>query len=204
LAQLLRHGQLHAREQVAAPRALQPGGTLALYAQHRAVDRAGLHLDRDRPIRGRHLGLGAERGVGERDADLDDQIVAAARVDLRRRDPRDHVEVARLRAAVTGLALAAQADPRAVLDSRGNLHGVALRPPLAPRAVAARARILDHRAVAAAARTRRRQPEEPLALDFDAAPVALGADGRRRPRLRAGAAALAARGVDLHRDLRLD
>src|SRR5205823_11518702 len=67
-----------------------------------------------------------------------------------------------------------------------------------------RPRVLDHGAVAAAARARLRQAEEPLALDLDAAPVALGTDRWRRPGLRARPAALTTGGVDLDRDLRLD
>ena len=57
------------------------------------------------------------------------------------------------------LALAAQLDARAVLDSGRDLHGVALRAPLAPGAATLRARLLDHGAVAATARTRLRERE---------------------------------------------
>ena len=46
------------------------------------------------PVGGRHLDGRAERGVGERDGHLDDQIVAAPLEDLRRLDVRDDVEVA--------------------------------------------------------------------------------------------------------------
>src|SRR5205085_6455033 len=95
-------------------------------------------------------------------------------------------------------------DRRPALDAGRDLDRVALRPPLAAGTVAARARILDHRPVAAAARARLREAEEALALDLHAAAVALRADRRRGAGLRARAAALAASSVDLDRDLGLD
>src|SRR6185437_14367388 len=97
-----------------------------------------------------------------------------------------------------------QLDLRAVLDAGRDLDRVALRAPLAARAAAVRARILDHGAVPAAARTRLRQGEEALALRDDAAAVALGTEDRRGPGLRARASALAAGGLELDRDRRLD
>src|SRR5205085_5529689 len=123
------------------------------------------YLQRHGTLRRRHLDLRPERGLAERDRDVDDEIGVAPLVDRRGGHARDHVQVARRPAVHAGLALAAQADPRPVLDPGRDLDRVALRPALAARAVAAGARILDHGAVAAAARTRRRQPEEALALD---------------------------------------
>src|SRR4051812_37950112 len=204
LRQLLRHRQLHAREDVAATRALQPGGAFALHAQKGPVEGAGLDLHGHRTVRRRHLDLRPERGLRERHRHVDDQVVAAARERLRRLDTGDHEQVARLRAAVAGFALATQADSRAVLDAGRDLHRVALRPPFAAGAAALRARILDHRPVPAAARARLREREQALRLGLDAAALALGAERRRGPGLRAGAAALAARGLELDRDLRLD
>src|SRR5712691_6013618 len=99
---------------------------------------------------------------------------------------RDHVQVAGGAAADSGLALALEPDPRAVLDPGGNLHGVALRPPLAAGAAAARARLLER--------------EHALALGLDPAAAALRADDRRRPRAGARAGALAAGGVDVDGD----
>src|SRR6266581_3355056 len=45
---------------------------LALHAQQRPILRAGLDLYRDRAVRGRHLDGRTERGLRERDRDLDD------------------------------------------------------------------------------------------------------------------------------------
>src|SRR5262249_9593992 len=66
------------------------------------------------------------------------------------------------------------------------------------------ARILDHGAVPAAARAGLREREQALALGDHAAAPALRAERRGRPRLRARAAALAAGGLELDRDLGLD
>src|SRR5205823_1752564 len=100
--------------------------------------------------------------------------------------------------------LAAQADLRPVLDAGRDLDRVALRPPLAAGAAAVRARLLDHGAVAAAARARLGEREQALALGDHAAALALGAEARRRAGLRARAVALAAGGLELDRDRRLD
>src|SRR5206468_2401528 len=89
------------------------------------------------------------------------------------------------------------------LDAGGNLHGVALRPPLLPGTAALVARLLDHGAVAATARAGLRQREQSLALRHDTAAVTFGTDDRGRPRLGTRPAALAARRGDLDRNLRL-
>src|SRR5581483_10049227 len=101
------------------------------------------------------------------------------------------------------LALALEADLRPVLDAGLDLDRVRAQPALAAGAVALRARLLDHGAVAAAARAGGREREQALALGLDAASVALGADDGSRSRLRAGAAALGARDGQLDRHLRL-
>src|SRR5439155_337376 len=177
---------------------------LALPAQQRPILRAGLDLYRDRAVRGRYLDGRTERGLRERDRDLDDQVVASALVQLRRLDARDDVEVARLAAREAGLALALQADAGAVLDAGRDLDRVALRPALAPGAAAAGTRVLDHGPVAMTAWAGLRQGEEPLALCHHTAAVAFGADLRRRAGLRTRAVALRARRLQRDRDLRLD
>src|SRR5256886_8360192 len=204
LFQLLRHLDLDAREQVAAAGALQLRRALALHAQQRPVLRAGLDLHRDRAVRGRHLDGRPERGLRERDRDLDDQVVAAALVQLRRLDARDDEEVARFAAREAGFALALQADAGAVLDAGRDLDRVALRPALAPGAAAAGTRVLDHGPVAMTARAGLRQGEESLALRHHTTAVASGADLGRRAGLRARAVALRACRLQRDRDLRLD
>src|SRR6185437_576232 len=67
-----------------------------------------------------------------------------------------------------------------VLDAGLDLHGVRLDPPLAAAALAVRARLLDHGAVAATTRARLREREQALRLRLDAAAVALRADDGRR------------------------
>src|SRR5207237_8832708 len=108
---------------------------------------------------------------------------------------RDDVQAAGRATAHPGLALALEPDPRSILDTRRNPNRVALGAPLTPGAMALRARLLDHGAVAAATRARLREREEPLALGLDSAAVALGADDRGSSRLCAGAAPPRARAV---------
>src|SRR5438034_2364393 len=131
LLQTLRNGHLHASEHVAAPGALQLRRALALDAEQRPILGTALDLQRHRPVGRRRLNLGAERRLREGDRQLDDEVVAAALVHLRRRDARDHEEVARLPALQAGLPLALEANARAVPDASRNLDRVALRPLLA-------------------------------------------------------------------------
>src|SRR6185503_8454389 len=107
------------------------------------------------------------------------------------------------RAAETGLSLALQLDPRAVLDAGGDLHRVALRAPLAARALARRTRRLHDRAHPAALRSRLLQREQPLRRRDDAGAVALGTDDRRGAGCGAGAVAGVACELELHRNRRL-
>src|SRR5436190_10830226 len=203
LLQPLRNGHLHPGEHVAAAGALQLLCALALDAEQRPVLGAALDLQRHRPVGRRRLNLGAERRLREGDRQLDDEVVAAALVHLRRRDACDDEEIARLAAVEAGLALALEADARAVLDAGRDLDRVTLRPLLAAGAVAARAGVLDHGAVSAASRARLRKREEALAFRDDAAALAFRADRRRGAGLGAGAVALRARRLQRDRDLRL-
>src|SRR5436190_18780449 len=163
LLQTLRNGHLHASEHVAAAGALQLRRALALDAEQRPVLGTALDLQRHRPVGRRRLNLGAERRLREGDRQLDDEVVAAALVHLRRRDACDDEEIARLAAVEAGLALAPEADARAVLDGGRDPGRVTLCPLLAAGAVAARAGVLDHGAVSAAARARLREREKALA-----------------------------------------
>ena len=106
--------------------------------------------------------------VGNETGTCDDEVVAAALVRVRLRDARDDDQVAVRAAVLAGLALALEPDLRAVLDARLDLHGERAPPPFAARAVALRARLLDHGAVAAAARARLREREQALRLGDDA------------------------------------
>src|SRR5205085_8457913 len=75
--------------------------------------------------------------------------------------------------------------------------------PLSPGAAAGRARILDHRAVSAAARAGLREREKALALGDHAAAAALRADLRRRPGLCARPVARVACELERDRNLHL-
>src|SRR5204862_5136693 len=126
---------------------------------------------------------------------------AAPLVHGRRIDAGHNDQVAGRAAVLAGFPFPSEADARAVLDARLDLHTVGLDPPLSAAAVALRAGLLDHGAVAAAARARLREREQALALGLDAAAVALRADHRRGTGLRARAAAFAARRRQLDRHL---
>src|SRR4029078_12716297 len=163
---------------------------------------AGGPLQRDGALGGGALDRRAEHRlrVGQRDAD--DEVAAAPLVDARRGHLREHVEGAGRAATVAGLPLALELDPRAVLDARGDLHLEPARAPLAAGAGAVLARLLDHGAVAAAARARLLEREQALVLGADAAAVALGADARLRAGLRARAVANVAGGFEVRRESR--
>src|SRR5690349_13669825 len=79
LRELLRHREVHARDQIAPPRALELRRAAALDAQELAVLGAGRDLEGHLAVRSRHLDGGPERGLGERDrhVDLEVRITAA-------------------------------------------------------------------------------------------------------------------------------
>src|SRR4029077_13124133 len=164
LVHALRHLDAHAREHVALAGAVQLRGAAALDAQEFAVADAGRYLQRHRSFRRRHLGLAAERRRRERHGHLHDQIVAAPLVRIGLRDMREHEQVAGRPTVLPRFALALEPDFRAVLDARLDLHRVRLDAALAAGAMALRARLLDHGAVAAAARARLGEREETLRL----------------------------------------
>src|SRR5262249_58310385 len=111
-------------------------------------------------------------GGREGEGHLHDEVVTSPLVRRRGLDPCDDDQVAARAAVVAGLALPLEPDLRAVLDARLDLHGERAPPPLATRAVALRARLLDHGAVAATTRARLRKSEQALPLGDDTPPLA--------------------------------
>src|SRR5262249_633245 len=142
-------------------------------------------------------------GGREGEGHLHDEVVTSPLVRRRGLDPCDDDQVAARATVLANLALPLEPDLRAVLDARLDLHGERAPPPLAAGAVALRARLLDHGAVASTARARLRQGKQTLRLGDDTATIALRADDRSRAGLCAGAAALRAGDGQLYRDLRL-
>src|SRR4051794_17764229 len=177
---------------------------LAAQPLHRAVVRAGRHAQALAAVQRRHLDLGAADRLGDRERDLDLDVVALAPEDRAVLDVRHDEQVAGRAVVRPGRALAREPDPRALADAGRDVDAVALRRAHDALAVARRARVLDHGAGAAAAGARLRDREQALALRLEAAALAAGADLRRRPRLRAGAVAGRAprRRRDRQRDLR--
>src|ERR1700758_3326525 len=93
LVHALRHLDSDTREHVALARAAELRRAAALDPQELAVFRTGGNLQRDRALRRRHVDLPPERGHWEGDRHLDDQVVSAALVGIRGRDPRDDDQV---------------------------------------------------------------------------------------------------------------
>ena len=178
--------------------------SLAAQALDGAVGRARPHAQRLRAGERRDLDLGARERLGDREGHLDLDVLAFALEDRRGSHVGDDVEIARRPAARPGLALAGQADARALLDARRDVDAVALERAHRPRAVAGRAGILDHGARAAAARAGLGDREHALALGLDPAALAAWADLRRGAGLRAGPVAGRAQRLrgDRERDLR--
>src|SRR4051794_232200 len=134
----------------------------------------------------RHLDLGAPDRLGDRERHLDLDVVALALEHRAVLHAGDHEQVAGRPAVAAGLALAGEADARALADAGGDVHAVALRRAHGALAVAGRARVLDDGARAVAAGARLRDREEALALRLEAAALAARADLRLGARPRAG------------------
>src|SRR5262249_10897427 len=191
--QLLRYQDPHADQVVAAASAPQPRHALAAQPQHGAALRAGRQLQLLVAVERRHVDLVAERGLGDVDGQLVDDV-GVLPLEVRVRRDRNHdVEIARRAAAAAELALARQVDLLAVVDAGRYRHGdLPHRLDGAARA-ALPARLGDHLAASAAAIANRDVDElaEDGLLDAPhlAGAVALRAARRRRARLGAAAAA---------------
>src|SRR5215469_3711040 len=175
---------------VGSPYALAPDpeGT-AVRRARRDPDRHG------HPAVGRHLDLGAQRGLGKGHRHGDGQVVTVTAEDRMPGDVHPYVEITWRSAALTGRAFGLDLDPLAVGDS-GRYPGLygprAHRPPAAG---AGRARIVDNQATAAAGRARLGEREvSQIAARLPGA-LAGRADLRHRARLRAGASAYLARAL---------
>ena len=147
-----------------------------------SVEPAGTLTRTVAPFGRRQLDLLAHRRLGEGHRHVDHEVVAAAGEERARGHPGDDVQVSGLTAARGRLALALDLDAGAVADARRDPHLIGLGRAHAARAVAGRARVLDHGAGAAAALARLVDREEALALGRDAAALAHGADRRRGAR----------------------
>src|SRR5215217_5121472 len=105
LRQRARHVDQEPVAHVAATAAAELRRALAAQALDRAVLGAGGHANALGAAEGRHLDRRAADRLGDRDRDLDLEVVALAREDRRLAHARDHVEVTRRPAARTGFAL---------------------------------------------------------------------------------------------------
>src|SRR5262245_13323984 len=131
------------------------------------------------------------------------QVGAVALEELVRGEREENVEVAARTAAQAGLALAREADTRAVFDARRDVDRQGALTRDAAGAGAGGARVVDHLAAAVTRRTSAFEGEEALGVtDFS-----LAVAGRAGLRLAAGLGARARAGLADHRsgeaDLRL-
>jgi hypothetical protein len=110
----------------------------------------GRHLHRQPPVEGLHLDLATERRLGDADRRLAHHVPALPPQGGMRGHAHVHVEVAGGSAPLARLARAGQAQPLAVLDPGGHVHGQGAPPPHAALALAIHAGLVDDRALAAA------------------------------------------------------
>src|SRR5262249_3742496 len=141
------------------------------------------------------------RRGGHRDRHAAEDVGAVALEEAMRADRHENVEITRRRAAQTGLALAGEANTRAVLDAGRDLDLQDLLLARAAGAGAARTRLVDHAPGAVAARAGALDGEEALL----GAHLAVALAGRTVDRLgaRRGARALARLAGLRRRDLDL-
>src|SRR5262249_28018921 len=139
----------------------------------------------------RHVERAAECRRDHRDRHAAMQVRAVALEELMRRERKENVEVAVRPAAHAGLALAGEANARAVLDARRHAHRERALAHDAAGARAARTWIVDHLTASLARHTGALEREEALLV----AHLAGAAAGRAGLRLRAGLGAGAGAGL---------
>ena len=129
---------------VAAALAAEPRRPLAAQPLDGAVLGPARNAQALGAVQRRHLDHGAAHRLGNRQRDLDLEVLADALEHRRVRHARDHVQVAGLAAARARLALAGQPDPAAVAHAGGDVDPQPPHAALSAAAAAGRARILDH------------------------------------------------------------
>src|SRR5205807_4740584 len=136
-----------------------------LHAERAARPRARRHLDRHRrAVERRHLHLGAEGRLRERDRYRDREVGVTPSEQRVRFDARDDIEVAVRTTVATGCPAALQADPLPVADARRDADLHLTRPQLRAAALAGRTRLVDDHTTAAALRAHLTEREEALVL----------------------------------------
>src|SRR6266850_3592760 len=198
LRERARHGDVEVHELVAAAAGAQVRHTLSAQPDHLTVLRPGRHADgRLDAVDRRHRELLAQRGLGRRDAQDVDQVVAFAPEQVVVLDADEDIEVARWSAAQARLTLTRDAQLLAVVDARRERELELFVAALAALAAALGADLVDRLARAAAARAGRDVHEAAedrlLHLPDLAAAVAGAAGGDLRAGLGAAALAVGAR-----------
>src|SRR6478735_2642925 len=170
------------------------GSALGAHPERATVRGTGRDLQgHRRATEGRHLDVRAERELVEGHGYVDGEVVALAAEQPVRRDLHGDEQVTGGAAVLTGRALAAQPDPLAVLDARGDAGLDRACRQAAPTAVAGGAGLVVHELAAAAAGAGLVDRERPAGGAGDeAGALALRADLGLGARLAAGALAVRA------------
>ena len=204
----MRHEHVHEDALVAAAATVQDGHSPTIQDDDLAGLRPRRQLELLLAVEGRDRKCGAERGLRERQVDRREDIVAFADESLVGTDPNLDVDIPGAAARESGVALAAQTNPLAVVDSGRNVDRKRALLDHPPRTAALRARLLDP-AARARARGARLGTDE---LTEDAArhllqssrAVARRAGRDLRSRFRTVSAAAGAGGGDLERNVARD
>src|SRR5208282_1811740 len=162
-------------ELIAAAVAVKVDDALALEAQDFSRLRGGRNLELDFAFERRHFDLGADRRLRKADRRLDYHVVVLAHEHRVLFDVNYDVEIALRSAAVAGLALAAQLEPRAVVHARRNFDRERFVFADSPLSLALGTRVGDDHALAAALSAGGRDGKESLLRADLAAAAAIGA-----------------------------
>src|SRR5450432_4192958 len=139
----------------------------------------------------RHIDMPAQRRLREADRNLADDVVVVPAENRMRPDLDIAMQIARGRAILARLALAADAHRLSFMNAGGNFHGDDALAHLPPRAAAGAALIFHDRSSAAAIRAGRHHAEHSAESLLRDATLALTLRTSRRLRARFGAAAFA-------------
>src|SRR6185312_10005879 len=122
LAQVARDDDVHEHALVAAPEALEDGHAAPAQRDDLAGLRAGGEVQIDVALERRNRKRRAERSLRHRQVDGGEDVVALAHEPWIGQDAHLHVDVARTRAELPDMTLAAEPDALAVVDARRDRH----------------------------------------------------------------------------------
>ena len=150
--EFLRHGDVESRHEVAASAVVEDGHPLPSQFENSAALRASRDFQFGGPFERGHVDFTAKCGGGKADGHFAIKVLAVALENIVFLDVDDDVEIATRTATDAGLAVAGDAEARAVVNAGGDFNFDAARQLGATFATAFGARALDRLAGATAAR----------------------------------------------------